>query len=127
MSLKLLLDENMSQTVAAQVQQQRQAVVAESVHLWHDGAYEGRADKALLQAARAEGLTLVTYDQKTIPPLLAALYADGEHHAGIVFVDQRTISSSHFGALVRALLFLWDEQGRDDWQDRIGFLRKPIS
>ena len=125
MSLSLLLDENISQTVAAQVRHHRPALVVESVHTWRDGAFEGHPDRTLLLAARAEGLTLVTYDQKTIPPLLAELYADGESHAGVIFVDDRTIPGSDFGTLTRALILLWERFGGEEWQDRIGFLEKP--
>ena len=87
--------------------------------------FEGRADRALLQAARAEGLTLVTYDQKTIPPLLVKLYAEGGNHAGILFVDAKTIPSNDFGTLTRALIFLWEQLGDENWQDSIRFLEKP--
>jgi len=125
MSLSLLLDENISQTVAAQVRHHRPAQAVESVHTWRGGAFEGRPDAALLQAAREEGLTLVTYDQKTIPPLLAEVYAEGESHAGVIFVDDQTIPSNDFGTLTRALILLWEQRGDEDWQDRIGFLEKP--
>ena len=125
MSLHLLLDENMSQIVAEQATYHQPAMRVESVHTWQDGAFQGRSDRALLRAARAEGLTLVTYDQKTIPPLLAELYTEGESHAGVVFVDNQTIASNEFGKLIRALISLWDQFGAEDWQDRIGFLDKP--
>ncbi len=125
MSLRFLLDENMSQTVAAQVRYHRPELFIESVHIWHKGVFEGRADEALLQAAFAESLTLVTYDQKTIPPLLADLYANGESHSGIVFVDYYTIPSNDFGALTRALISLWEQFGSEDWRDRIRFLEVP--
>ncbi len=69
MPLRFLLDENMSQVVAEQVQRHRPNLVIESVHTWQDSAFEGRSDKSLVLAARAEALTLVTYDQKTIPDL----------------------------------------------------------
>ena len=125
MSLHLLLDENMSQGVAEQAMHHQPAMSVESVHTWQGGAYKGQSDRALPQAARAEGLTLVTYDQKTMPPLLAGLYADGESHAGVVFVDDQTISGNAFGRLTRALISLRDQFGGEDWQDRIGFLDKP--
>ena len=125
MSLFLLLDENISQTIAAQVKHHRPALAIESVHTWRGGAFEGRPARSLLQATREEGLTLVTYDQKTIPPLLAELYAEGESHAGVMFVDDQTIPSSDFGTLTRALILLWERRGDEDWQDRIGFLEKP--
>ena len=125
MGLALLLDENISQTVAAQVRHHRPAQTVESVHTWRDGAFEGLSDRALLLAAREETLTLITYDQKTIPPLLAGLYAGGESHAGVIFVDDQTIASSDFGTLTRALILLWERYGGEDWQDRIGFLENP--
>ena len=125
MSLFLLLDENISQTVAAQVRHHRPDQTVESVHTWRGGAFEGRPDRALLLAAREEKLTLLTCDQKTIPPLLAELYAEGESHAGVIFVDGQTIPSSDFGALTRALILLGERYGGEDWQDRVGFLEKP--
>ena len=54
-----LLDENISQTVAVQVKRHRPSLLVESVHTWRNGVFEGQADKSLLQAACAEGLTLV--------------------------------------------------------------------
>lgn len=125
MSPRFLLDENMSQVVATQVRYHRPELSIESVHIWRGGAFEGRADKALLQAAFAESLTLVTYGQKTIPPLLAELYAKGESHFGIVFVDYYTIPSNDFGALTRALISLWEQFGSEDWRDCIRFLEVP--
>jgi predicted nuclease of predicted toxin-antitoxin system len=125
MSLQFLLDENMSQVVAAQVHRHRPAIVIESVHTWQDGVFEGRQDKALLLAARAEGLTLITYDQKTIPDLLIELYAEGGHHAGIIFVDDVTIPSADFGMLTRALISFWERYHSLDWQDRVHFLDRP--
>ena len=97
----------------------------QSVHTWHGGAFRNQSDRALLLAARAEGLTLVTYDQKTIPPLLSELYAEGESHAGVVFVDDQTIAGNNFGMLVRALIFFWKQFNSEEWQDRTHFLDKP--
>ena len=125
MSLSLLLNENISQTIAAQVKHHRPAQTIESVHTWRDGAFAGPSDRTLLQTAREEGLTLVTYDQKTIPPLLAELYAEGQSHAGVIFIDDQTIPGNDFGTLTRALILLWERRGDEDWQDRIGFLEKP--
>lgn len=125
MSLCLLLDENISQVIAAQARQHRPALRIESVHTWQGGAFRAYPDKALLRVACAEGLTLVTYDQKTIPAFLAELYAVGESHAGVIFVDDQTIPGNEFGTLTRALILLWERFGGEDWQDRIRFLEKP--
>lgn len=80
MSLRLLLDENMSQVVAEQAMHHQPAMSVESVHTWRGGAFKGQPDRTLLLAAGAEGLTLVTYDQ--------------------------TIASNNFGMLIRALISL---------------------
>lgn len=125
MGLRLLLDENMSQAVAAQVRYHQPDIFIESVHTWRGGTFEGRSDKGLLQAAHAESMTLVTYDRKTIPPLLVELYTEGESHSGIVFVDNYTIPGSDFGTLTRALIAFWEQFGSEDWQDRIRFLDVP--
>ncbi len=70
MSLHLLFDENTSQIVAEQVRHHQPAMTVESVHTWQEGAFQSRTDRDLLKAACAEGLTLVTYDQKddSVPP-----------------------------------------------------------
>ena len=84
----------------------------------------GQPDEPLLQEAAAQGLTLVTYDRKTIPPLLKMWAEAGRDHGGVVFVDQKTISSSDFGGLIRALHLLCGETGHWDWANRILLLRR---
>ncbi|HLV82024.1 MAG TPA: DUF5615 family PIN-like protein [Chthonomonadaceae bacterium] len=125
MSLRLLLDENISQVVAAQVQKHRPAIVFESVHTWQKRAFRGRHDRELLLAAAAEGLTLVTYDLKTIPPLLIELSAGSQEHAGVIFIDGLTIANDEFGMLTRALISFWERHQELDWRNRVHFLDKP--
>jgi hypothetical protein len=126
MPLSLLLDENISHVVADQVRRHRSAVSIESVHTWQDGAFEGRTDRALLIAARVERLTLVTYDLRTIPGLLAELHSQNQRHAGVIFVDDATIPNRNFGMLTRALLFEWDQSQELDWTDSVRFLRRAV-
>jgi predicted nuclease of predicted toxin-antitoxin system len=126
MPLRFLLDENISQVVADQVRRHRPTIVIESVHTWQDGAFEGRADKVLLLAARAEQLTLVTYDLKTIPDLLAEFHHQDQSHAGVIFVDDATIPNRNFGMLIRALLFEWDQFQAFDWTDSVKFIRQAV-
>jgi hypothetical protein len=120
--LALLLDEQISPVVAEQIPSRRPDICAVSIHHWRDGALTGAVDAALLQAAADDGLTLVTYDLKTIPPLLVEWGAAGRSHAGVVLVDDRTIAPSGFGRLMRALVFLWERQRGRDWRNRIVFL-----
>ncbi len=83
----------------------------------------GQSDDRVLRAAAEDGLTLVTYDLRTIPPLLAEWAAAGQAHAGVVFVDQRSIRTSDVGGPVRAMAQFWDRERERDWQNRIVFLR----
>jgi hypothetical protein len=122
MPLLLLLDEHIAPTVAEQVHVRRVDIPIESVHDWRNGDFVGQDDEALLIAAFEDGMTLVTYDQKTIPPLLVEFAASGRSHGGIVFVDHRTIPTNDFGGLVVSLIAFWDRTHEWDWTDRIAFL-----
>ncbi len=85
-------------------------------------SFVGQEAGQFLRAATQEGLTLVTYDLKTVPPLLMELATEGETHAGVVFVDDATIRSNDFGGLVTALFAHWQRYGAEAWKDRIGYL-----
>ena len=121
--LSLLLDENLSPEIARQITEKRPDVSVISMHHWHGGRYKAQRDEAILVAAFQEGLILVTYDQKTIFPVLVQWGQSGTDHAGVVFIDDRTIANNNFGALVRALLDLWDTSNADDWTNRVEFVR----
>jgi hypothetical protein len=68
--------------------------------------------------------SLVTYDRRTIPPLLKTWAESGLHHGGVVFVDEKTIPPSSVGGLVRSLAALAKETAPWDWTDRVIFLRR---
>jgi len=67
---------------------------------------------------------LVTYDRRTIPPLLKTWAEEGRHHGGVIFVDEKTISPADIGGLTRALVELRRIARRWDWTDRVCFLRR---
>lgn len=121
--LGLLLDENVSHIVADGLTARRPDINVASVHRWRDGSLKNRPDSILLQAATQDGLTLVTYDLSTIRPLVDEWRAIGLSHAGVIFVDERSIRSHDFGGLIRALEVLWDRYHAADWTNRIEFLR----
>jgi hypothetical protein len=91
---------------------------------WEDGNFLGQEDSACLLEAAAERLTLVTYDRRTIPPLLKTWAEEGRKHGGVIFVDEKIISPADIGGLVWALLNLFKETRRWDWTDRVYFLRR---
>jgi len=122
--LKLLLDEHISPDVAEGLGRRNRAKVVRYIAEWEDGDFLGQEDSACLQEAARQGLTLVTYDRRTIPRLLKAWAEEGRNHGGVIFVDEKTISPADIGGLVRALIKLSKETGSWDWTNRVCFLRR---
>ena len=122
--LKLLLDEHIAPGVAKGLRRRDRTVVVHAMAEWENGNFLGQEDAACLKEATAQRLTLVTYDRRTIPPLLKAWAEEGRHHAGVIFVDDKTIAPSDIGGLVLALSALLKEARNWDWTDRICFLRR---
>ena len=122
--LKLLLDEHISPTVADRLRRRNRSLIVACLAEWEDGEFLGQPDSACLQQAAAQGLTLVTYDRRTIPPLLKAWGEEERKHGGVIFVDEKTISPANMGGLVRALSNLLREAGKWDWTNRVCFLRR---
>jgi len=56
--------------------------------------------------------------------LLKTWAEEGRHHTGVIFVDEKTISSADIGGLVHALDALARETRTWDWSDRIVFLHR---
>jgi predicted nuclease of predicted toxin-antitoxin system len=121
--LRLLLDHQMSKRVAQQVRAHRPECVIESVTEWEAGRYRDQDDRVILQAACRAGFALVTYDRRTIEPLLVEMAWQAESHTGVLFIDERTIPQSDIGGQVRALLAFWDAAQEEDWGNRAGYLR----
>jgi hypothetical protein len=122
--LRLLLDEHLSPAIAEGLHHTNKAIVVFCLAEWEGGRFMGLADDHLLDAATTQGLTLVTYDRKTIPPLLKTWAEAGRDHGGVIFVDEKTIPASDFGGLIRALQRLFQDAALWDWTNRICFLRR---
>jgi hypothetical protein len=75
-------------------------------------------------AATEEGRSLVTYDQRTIVPLLRLWGELGRSHAGVPFVHLRTILPHGVGGLARALAELDRGLGQLDGTSRTVFLER---
>jgi hypothetical protein len=122
--LKLLLDEHISPAVADGLRRRNQSLTVVCMAAWERGEFLGQQDSVCLGRAAAQGLTLVTYDRRTIPPLLKDWGEEERKHGGVIFVDEETISPANTGGLVRALSELARTTAGWDWSDRVCFLRR---
>jgi hypothetical protein len=122
--LKLLLDEHIAPRVAAGLRRRGHAPAVCALAEWEGGSFLGQDDAACLRHAAALNWTLVTYDRRTIPPLLKSWAESGLTHGGVIFVDEKTIPPSDVGGLVHALGALAKQAGALDWTDRVGYLRR---
>ena len=122
--LKLLLDEHISPAVADGLRRRSRRLVVFCLVEWEDGEFLGQQDSACLRQAAAQRLTLVTYDRRTIPPLLKAWGEEGRKHGGVIFVDEKTILPSDTGGLIRSLSDLSRKTSKWDWTNRVCFLQR---
>ena len=122
--LKLLLDEHISPGVAQSMRRRDRNIAVFALADWEQGNFLGQEDSTCLQEAALQKLTLVTHDRRTIPLLLKNWAEEGRQHAGVIFVDEKTISPADIGSLVQSLTQLMKEARDWDWTDRICFLRR---
>jgi hypothetical protein len=122
--LKLLLDEHISPAVATGLRRLSPSISVCCLVEWEGGGFLGQDDSICLRRAAELGWTLVTYDRRTIPPLLKTWAEGGRHHGGVIFVDEKTIPPSEIGGQIRALAPLTREAGSWEWADRVIFLRR---
>ena len=120
----LLLDEHVPLAVAKGLKLRRPELQVRTVPEWEGGRLRGRSDEELLVAAAAMGLVLVTYDLRTIPPLLREWGRGGQDHHGVIFCNAKTISQREIGLLVRQLARICAVSADEDWTNRVEFLEK---
>ena len=122
--LQLLLDEHISPSVAKGLTRRHRSLVVHFMTEWEEGRFLGQDDSVCLEHAAEAGLTLVTYDRRTIPPLLKTWAETGRDHGGVIFIDEKTISLADIGGQVRALSNLAKTAAKWDWTNRICFLQR---
>jgi Domain of unknown function (DUF5615) len=124
--LRLLLDEHISPQVVDGLRRRIPKLRVFCIRDWQDGRFLGQDDHLVLAEAAAQGLSLVTYDQRTIRPILKLWAEEGRSHAGVIFIDEKTIVPGDIGGLVLALVELAKESQRWDWKDRVAFLQRWV-
>ncbi len=120
--MRLLLDAHVSPTIERALQQD--SVDAVAVRDWLDGSYRSAPDDQLLSTALTDRRVLVTYDCRTIPPLLKEWAETGRHHAGVILVDEKTLRPDDIGGLLRAVRALLVQSEGQDWHGRVVFLQR---
>jgi hypothetical protein len=123
--LRLLTDERISPAVARQAPSRCRVISIAAIRSWKGGHFLGAADEVVLKEAHRQKLTLVTFDLRTIPPLLRLWVEQGIDHSGVILVDGQTLAPNDIGGLVAALCAVWKAQGNTDWTNRVVFLRSP--
>ena len=122
--LQLLLDSHIAPAVVAGVEVRRPHCAIISLRDWNRGQFRTAPDPEILLAAYAEKMTLVTYDLKTMRPMLRAWASAQRAHGGVILVDEKTVRPQDIGGQVRSLVALWDRHGSEDWTDRVLYLER---
>ena len=120
--MTFLLDEHVAPAAAEGLRKLNIEAIA--LRDWQRGRFLEATDEAILSQAEADGVPLVTYDQRTIPTILKLWGESGRSHGGVVLVDHRTIRPGDVGGMVRALKALHDQAGQAPWRDRVVFLQR---
>jgi hypothetical protein len=123
--LHFLTDEHISPVVAEQALIKCPGIKITAFRSWREGYFLGTRDIVFLPEATRDGLTLVSYDQRTIPVILKGWAEAGFDHAGVVFVDEKSLAPQDFGGLIRALCYLWKSERGAEWTNRVVFLQAP--
>jgi hypothetical protein len=95
--LKPPFDEHISREVANGLQRRDRSLVIHSMVQWERGNFLGKEDSVCLLEAAKQRLTLVTYDRRTIPPLIKLWTEEERSHGVVIFVDEKTISPADIG------------------------------
>lgn len=120
--LQILTDEQIDPNVAVAAKKRRREISIVSLLDWLDGHFVGASDEELLREAARQAMTLLTFDLKTIPPLLRAWGERGVDHGGVIFVDNKSFAQNDISGISKALVDLWELQGKLDWKNRCFFL-----
>ncbi|MFN0130346.1 MAG: hypothetical protein ACKV19_27100 [Verrucomicrobiales bacterium] len=123
-TLKLLLDEHVWPPLGLRLREVLPGAQIESLHQWMGGRLLQQPDERILLEAYREGMTLLTSDLATIPPLLTEKLAVGEEHGGVIFVSTKSFPQNDHGGLIRAVLESWPKWSAEPWTNRVEFLRR---
>lgn len=120
--LHILTDEQIAPGVAAAAKKRCRDIQIVPLFEWLDGHFIGTSDEEILKEAARQSMTLLTFDLKTIPPLLRSWGERGIDHGGVIFVDNKSFAQNDLNGIAKALVELWNLHGQLDWKNRCFFL-----
>jgi hypothetical protein len=123
--LQILTDEQISPGLAVAARKLCRGIPIRTLFEWMEGHFVGAPDSEILREAARQKLTLVSFDLRTIPPLLRTWGEQGIDHAGLIFVDEKSLPQNDVGGMARSLCALWNLTGDADWTNRCFFLQPP--
>src|ERR1019366_4986279 len=101
--LHIITDEQISPEVAVAARKLCRGLPITTLFEWVDGHFVGSPDEEILREAARQKMTLLSYDLRTIPPLLRTWGEQGIAHGGLIFVDEKSIPQSDIGGIARAV------------------------
>ena len=120
--LHILTDEQIDPDVAVAARKRCRGIQITTLFEWLDRHFVGASDEELLREASRQAMTLLSFDLKTIPPLLRAWGERGIDHGGVIFVDHKSFAQNDVSGISKALSELWQLQSKLDWTNRCFFL-----
>lgn len=118
--MKLMLDAHLSGRAVGKA-------LAEGGHevraLDSESELEGMEDPAVLELASAESRVLVTANVSDFEPLLKEWAEEGRSHAGVILVPS-SVPNEAFGVLIRGIRKTLGVLSREDWANRVEWLRR---
>jgi Domain of unknown function (DUF5615) len=121
--LRFLLDEHVNPAIGDAIRTHLPEVQTAQLARWEGGVHHGSSDEILLRAAHALGWTLVTFDQRTIVPLLRLWGQTQVAHGGVIFISTFSFAPSDVGGIARVLAPLWVRLGVEDWTNRAVYVQ----
>lgn len=118
--MPFLLDENIPQVIAEQINIHYPDIPIFSIHTWQDGRLMGTTDREILTVAAQHNLILVTRDVSTIPYIITEMINDEIDFTGIIFVPDAAFPPRNYGLLIDALVLANDD--KDPWTNRLVYL-----
>lgn len=125
--MKILLETHIAKATLAALAKTAPMIEAEHLARWREGSLRNASDVDILAACHEERRVFVSFDLRTIPPLLRHWAAEGRDHSGVVFGDENTVRPNSPAEVAAALAALAAEIGDADTANMIRFLRPPQS